>query len=88
MLHAYYLRIPTDQELIEVTAPDPFQPDLDPCWVPTDTIRCLNDAMTEIINKKESSASEEEEQKPPERKKETQQERAVCEQWLSEWAGE
>ncbi|XP_056391386.1 RNA pseudouridylate synthase domain-containing protein 1 [Hyla sarda] len=90
MLHAYYLRIPTDRELIEVTAPDPFQPDLDPGWVPTDTIRCLDDAMMEIISKGVESVNKKEEvvQKPPQSKKETEQERAVCEQWLSEWAGE
>ncbi|XP_075686702.1 RNA pseudouridylate synthase domain-containing protein 1 [Rhinoderma darwinii] len=93
MLHAYYLRISTDPELIEVTAPDPFQPDLDPGWVPTDTICHLNEAMIEIVSKglvsdSKDLKSKEKEQKPPERKMETEQERAVCDQWLSEWSGE
>ncbi|XP_063790932.1 RNA pseudouridylate synthase domain-containing protein 1 [Pseudophryne corroboree] len=93
MLHAYYLRIPTDRELIEVTAPDPFQPDTDPSWVPTDTVRCLGDAMTEIINKVLASESKELEKKqkvasPAEQKTETKREQAVCQQWLAEWACE
>ncbi|XP_069590724.1 RNA pseudouridylate synthase domain-containing protein 1 [Ranitomeya imitator] len=90
MLHAYYLRIPTDRELIEVTAPDPFCPDLDPSWLPADTIRSLSDAMTEIVSKQVESGSKKEVQKPPERprKEATERERAACEQWLAEWAGE
>ncbi|CAJ0915206.1 unnamed protein product [Ranitomeya imitator] len=88
MLHAYYLRIPTDRELIEVTAPDPFCPDLDPSWLPADTIRSLSDAMTEIVSKQVESGSKKEVQKPPERprKEATERERAACEQWLAEWA--
>ncbi|XP_077130529.1 RNA pseudouridylate synthase domain-containing protein 1 [Ranitomeya variabilis] len=90
MLHAYYLRIPTDRELIEVTAPDPFCADLDPSWLPADTIRSLSDAMTEIVSSQVESGSKKEVQKPPERpcRKATERERAACEQWLSEWAGE
>ncbi|KFQ46679.1 RNA pseudouridylate synthase domain-containing protein 1, partial [Nestor notabilis] len=34
MLHAYYLRIPTGKELIEVCAPDPFVTAMDSNWVP------------------------------------------------------
>ncbi|KFV58214.1 RNA pseudouridylate synthase domain-containing protein 1, partial [Gavia stellata] len=34
MLHAYYLRIPTGKELIEVCAPDPFVTTMDSNWVP------------------------------------------------------
>ncbi|XP_073414535.1 RNA pseudouridylate synthase domain-containing protein 1 [Dendrobates tinctorius] len=90
MLHAYYLRIPTERELIEVTAPDPFQSDLDPSWVPADTIRSLSDAMMEIVSKQVESDGKKEVQKPPDKpcKKVTERERAACAQWLSEWAGE
>ncbi|XP_075035377.1 RNA pseudouridylate synthase domain-containing protein 1 [Mixophyes fleayi] len=93
MLHAYYLRIPTNHELIEVTAPDPFQPDTDPNWMPNDTVRYLADAMTEINNKVLASESKETENKPEVvnpsgQKKETEQEQAVCQEWLAEWSSQ
>ncbi|XP_068102806.1 RNA pseudouridylate synthase domain-containing protein 1 [Hyperolius riggenbachi] len=91
MLHAYYLCIPTDQELIEVTAPDPFQPEKDPIWEPKETVQSLSEAMANIINKAAINSIPEgktTEQIPPKQKEETEAERAVCQQWLSEWAGE
>ncbi|XP_073492537.1 RNA pseudouridylate synthase domain-containing protein 1 [Aquarana catesbeiana] len=93
MLHAYYLRIPTDHELIEVTAPDPFQPEMDPNWTPTETMTSLSEAMANLINKAFSMEGPEPEGKAEplktvEKKRETEEERAVCQQWLAEWPGE
>uniref|UniRef100_A0A8C5Q2G8 RNA pseudouridine synthase domain containing 1 n=1 Tax=Leptobrachium leishanense TaxID=445787 RepID=A0A8C5Q2G8_9ANUR len=94
MLHAYYLRIPADPELIEVTAPDPFRPEVDPNWTPVDTVHPLGQAMKRLTHEAQVSESssrllheQESSPKKPETM-ETEQQRAVCQQWLMEWAGE
>ncbi|NWI51280.1 RUSD1 protein, partial [Calyptomena viridis] len=48
MLHAYYLRIPTGKELIEVCAPDPFVPTMDSNWEPHHVTQQLDDAIQEL----------------------------------------
>ncbi|NWU09209.1 RUSD1 protein, partial [Cephalopterus ornatus] len=48
MLHAYYLRIPTRGELIEVCAPDPFVPAMDGNWEPQHVTRRLEDTIQEL----------------------------------------
>ncbi|NWU79803.1 RUSD1 protein, partial [Onychorhynchus coronatus] len=48
MLHAYYLRIPTRGELIEVRAPDPFVPAMDGNWEPQHVTRRLEDTIQEL----------------------------------------
>ncbi|NXG09695.1 RUSD1 protein, partial [Sakesphorus luctuosus] len=48
MLHAYYLRIPTRTELIEVCAPDPFVPATDTHWVPQRITHHLDDTIQEL----------------------------------------
>lgn len=93
MLHAYYLHIPTDHELIEVTAPDPFLAETDSNWTPTETVQSLSEAMANLINKAFSMEGtgpegKTEPPKPLEAKRETEEERAVCQQWLAEWPGE
>ncbi|XP_053328002.1 RNA pseudouridylate synthase domain-containing protein 1 [Spea bombifrons] len=94
MLHAYYLRIPADPELVEVTAPDPFQPESDPNWVPVHTVRQLSEAMKDLRDRAWESESDrrrhemESAQKKAEEIPETEQHRALCRQWLSEWACE
>ncbi|KAM8962040.1 RNA pseudouridylate synthase domain-containing protein 1 [Pelodytes ibericus] len=97
MLHAFYLRIPADPELVEVTAPDPFQPEVDPNWLPLDNVRQLGDTMKNLTCRAqalESSrrASELESllKKPskPESAAETEEQRAATQQWLAEWACE
>ncbi|CAH2307383.1 RNA pseudouridylate synthase domain-containing 1 [Pelobates cultripes] len=94
MLHAYYLRIPVNPELIEVTAPDPFRPEVDPYWVPIDTIHPLCQAMKQMTHKalvsERSRQMHEQESSPKtmETSEETEEQRAVCQQWLTEWAGE
>ncbi|NWS87584.1 RUSD1 protein, partial [Toxostoma redivivum] len=48
MLHAYYLRIPTGKELIEVCAPDPFVTTMDSNWVPQRVTQRLEDVIQEL----------------------------------------
>ncbi|NXC64427.1 RUSD1 protein, partial [Aleadryas rufinucha] len=48
MLHAYYLRIPTGKELIEVCAPDPFVTTMDSNWVPQHVTQRLEDIIQEL----------------------------------------
>lgn len=96
MLHAYYLRIPTSKELIEVSAPDPFVPTLDGHWVPQQATRQLDEVIQEL---KESSVHTAEEERRdglrgnpgPEiptqaEHSESEEQQAVCERWLAEWA--
>nr|XP_014704392.2 RNA pseudouridylate synthase domain-containing protein 1 [Equus asinus] len=42
MLHAFYLRIPTHTECVEVCTSDPFVPALDPCWSPHTLVQPLD----------------------------------------------
>lgn len=95
MLHAYYLRIPTGKELIEVCAPDPFVTTMDSNWVPHRVTHQLDETIQELKDKMMQKGEEEESQvlggggeealseaKSPE----TEEQRARCEQWLAEWA--
>ncbi|KAH0631746.1 hypothetical protein JD844_019512 [Phrynosoma platyrhinos] len=96
MLHAYYLRIPTSGELIEVSAPDPFVSTLDSNWVPQQTVRQL-DELIQDLKLKSIRAAEEGRQEdalgspdleiPQETKSPEVEERETkCEEWLAEWA--
>ncbi|XP_060748911.1 RNA pseudouridylate synthase domain-containing protein 1 [Tachysurus vachellii] len=95
MLHAYFLRIPLEHEVIEVTASDPFVSKLDPNWTPKTRIRNLQSLMTEIVTKtkaderqtEEEKLASEEEKKRRRRKtvEESEEDRVQCQQWLSEW---
>ncbi|KAJ7422526.1 RNA pseudouridylate synthase domain-containing protein 1 [Willisornis vidua] len=62
MLHAYYLRIPTRTELIEVCAPDPFVPAMDAHWVPQRVTHRLDDTIQELKAKVTQQQQEEEEE--------------------------
>ncbi|MEE6497897.1 hypothetical protein FKM82_002920 [Ascaphus truei] len=95
MLHAYYLHIPTDRELIEATAPDPFQPGVDLNWTPRDTVHQLSESIKSLKAKVQASESKRQNKAPEKgnparqgQREETEQQRAVCEQWLAEWAFE
>lgn len=95
MLHAYALRIPTDPELIEVTAPDPFVSAVDKDWIPQRTVCELDLAVQEL--KTRGPGAEKERQAPfllgkgmegtgkVEAHPESEEQRALCEQWLAEW---
>ncbi|KAF4092284.1 hypothetical protein AMELA_G00019140 [Ameiurus melas] len=94
MLHAYFLRIPLQHEVIEVTTSDPFVIELDPKWTPETHVQNLESLMTEIIlrtkadeRQRQEKLAHEEEKKRRRRKsvEESEEERAQCQQWLSEW---
>ncbi|KAM9013348.1 RNA pseudouridylate synthase domain-containing protein 1 isoform 2-T3 [Ara ararauna] len=96
MLHAYYLRIPTGKELIEVCAPDPFITAMDSNWVPQSIAHRLDDTIQElkdkVMQKEEEESQEavlsggEQEALSEAKSPETEEQRARCEQWLAEWA--
>ncbi|XP_036408613.1 RNA pseudouridylate synthase domain-containing protein 1 [Megalops cyprinoides] len=91
MLHAYLLRIPLEQEPIEVTAPDPFLPSLDASWVPQRAVLSLEGALQGLLE-----CGREGEEECPEQdigtgeKKhtplESEEQITQCQQWLCEWA--
>ncbi|XP_020669690.3 RNA pseudouridylate synthase domain-containing protein 1 [Pogona vitticeps] len=97
MLHAYYLRIPTTKELIEVSAPDPFVPTLDSNWSPQEAVRQLDELIQEL---KDESVQAEEEGRPAEdgagspdletppraKSPEAKESQGKCEEWLAEWS--
>uniref|UniRef100_A0A8C0AV10 RNA pseudouridine synthase domain containing 1 n=1 Tax=Buteo japonicus TaxID=224669 RepID=A0A8C0AV10_9AVES len=98
MLHAYYLRIPTGKELIEVCAPDPFVTAMDSNWVPHHVTHRLDEIIQELKDKVMQKEEEEEESREAvlggggdealseAKSLETEEQRARCEQWLAEWA--
>ncbi|XP_010174236.1 RNA pseudouridylate synthase domain-containing protein 1 isoform X3 [Antrostomus carolinensis] len=97
MLHAYYLRIPTGKELIEVCAPDPFVTAMDSNWVPHHITHQLDETIQELkdktMQKEEEEESQEavlggegEEARSEARSPEAEEQRGRCEQWLAEWA--
>lgn len=97
MLHAYYLRIPTSKELIEVCAPDPFITAMDSNWVPHHVVHRLDETIQELKDKMMQKEEEEEGQEAVlgsggeeaprvAESPETEEQRARCEQWLAEWA--
>uniref|UniRef100_A0A8D0GIJ1 Pseudouridine synthase RsuA/RluA-like domain-containing protein n=1 Tax=Sphenodon punctatus TaxID=8508 RepID=A0A8D0GIJ1_SPHPU len=95
MLHAYYLRIPTSKELIEVSAPDPFIPAMDSNWVPQRAVHWLDKVIQELKDKSVRAVEEKREVLPsngatgtPDKTKdlETKEQRVQYEEWLAEWA--
>ncbi|XP_009950842.1 PREDICTED: RNA pseudouridylate synthase domain-containing protein 1 [Leptosomus discolor] len=97
MLHAYYLRIPTGKELVEVCAPDPFVTAMDSNWVPHHVLHRLDETIQELKDKVMQKGEEEESQaavlggggeeaRSEAKSPEAEEQRARCEQWLAEWA--
>lgn len=96
MLHAYYLRIPTSKELIEVSAPDPFVPTLDGNWAPQEALRRLDKLIQELKDQsvqaevaggpEDAIGSPDLEMPPQPKSPEAKETRATCEEWLAEWA--
>ncbi|KAL6476388.1 hypothetical protein MHYP_G00148870 [Metynnis hypsauchen] len=87
MLHAYLLRIPLENEPLQVTAPDPFLPSVDPKWTPQRRVRTMESVVEDIlarplVEETESLECSREERIRPE---ETEETKVQCQQWLSEW---
>ncbi|XP_054890936.1 RNA pseudouridylate synthase domain-containing protein 1 [Poeciliopsis prolifica] len=98
MLHAYLLQIPLEPQQLLVTAGDPFIPAVDPKWVPQRSLRTLEatvEAVLEHSKTKEKERvvvrSEREKRKQTKQRRtreESEEQRRVCQEWLSEWAGD
>ncbi|XP_062875086.1 RNA pseudouridylate synthase domain-containing protein 1 [Trichomycterus rosablanca] len=96
MLHAHFLRIPLETEPIQVATSDNFLPALDPKWCPerrVETAERLIEGMLSRAREEEVRREEEEERVKREREErrtrrveESEEERAQCQQWLSEWS--
>ncbi|KAJ8383990.1 hypothetical protein AAFF_G00212340 [Aldrovandia affinis] len=92
MLHAHLLRIPLEAEPIEVTAPDPFLPSLDPLWAPQRQVCTLEGALEGLLEcdrgggkgrgRSPRHSGTEERKSPP---VESEEQIAQCQQWLCEW---
>lgn len=98
MLHAYLLHIPLEPQHLLVTAGDPFIPAVDPKWVPQRSLRTLGATVEAIFELKETKEKEREvarreDAKRKQRKQrrtegESEEQIRVCQEWLSEWAGD
>lgn len=93
MLHAFYLRIPMPNELVEACTPDPFLPALDACWQPQKLFRPL-DPLVQALRAAPDPEPTDEHLQPPQpsspplvrtRLPETEEQRASRLQWLAEW---
>lgn len=100
MLHAFYLRIPTQAECVEACTPDPFVPTLDACWSPHTLVQPL-DQLIQVLRAAHDPEPTEggpgpcspsthlpgpgRPPPPPPRPPETEAQRASYLQWLSEW---
>ncbi|XP_029413630.1 RNA pseudouridylate synthase domain-containing protein 1 isoform X2 [Nannospalax galili] len=94
MLHAFYLRIPTQTECVEACTPDPFLPALDACWSPHTLVQPLEQLILALQTEPDpdpvdggprpcspSTPLPGPGRPPPE----TEAPQASCLQWLSEW---
>lgn len=74
-----------------MTAPDPFLPHIDPKWAPERLVKTLEGALEEL-----QDCGKEQESQPPDKTsqakekkgtpEETEEQKAQCQQWLSEWS--
>ncbi|KAI1883891.1 hypothetical protein AGOR_G00220750 [Albula goreensis] len=94
MLHAYLLRLPLEPEPVEVIAPDPFLPKLDPLWAPQHKVQPLEGALEQLLQHPKDPVEGEEQGSSPQHAgtvegktapRETEEQIAQCQQWLSEW---
>ncbi|KAM4531582.1 RNA pseudouridylate synthase domain-containing protein 1 [Odontesthes bonariensis] len=98
MLHAYLLQIPLEPQHLLVVAGDPFVPTVDPKWLPQRSLRTLAatvEALLELRKAKEEEqreAGREEARRKQSKKQrieqESEEQSRVCQEWLSEWAGD
>ncbi|XP_069762882.1 RNA pseudouridylate synthase domain-containing protein 1 isoform X5 [Narcine bancroftii] len=94
MLHAYYLRIPVEGELVEVTAPDPFTHLVDSKWEMSMYVNSLSDiikelkgkSVTELCDGHSVSGVRAVKIQVKKSSEETKEDREKCLQWLNEWA--
>ncbi|KAM9210893.1 RNA pseudouridylate synthase domain-containing protein 1 isoform 1-T1 [Dugong dugon] len=90
MLHALYLRVPTDAERVEACTTDPFVPALDACWSPHTLVHPLNQLIQALRAAPDPDPAAGSPQPcsptaPHPVTRETEAQRASCLQWLLEW---
>ncbi|XP_063075446.1 RNA pseudouridylate synthase domain-containing protein 1 [Engraulis encrasicolus] len=92
MLHAHFLHIPLPKEPIQVTAPDPFLPQTDKQWAPERLVKTVQEALEDLLNLCAEESRPPADAPPPQEEEEkrrsveeTEEQRAQCQQWLSEW---
>lgn len=94
MLHAFYLRIPTQAERVEACTPDPFVPALDACWSPHTCVQPLEQLIQALQTDPDPNPMDGVQRpcspstplpRPGRPPPETEAQRASCLQWLSEW---
>lgn len=103
MLHAHLLHIPLDPEPLLVSAGDPFLPAADPKWLPQRSLRTLAATVEALLERRveegrkikeerRERARREEERRTRRREQrieeESEEQRAQCQEWLREWAGD
>ncbi|XP_051877655.1 RNA pseudouridylate synthase domain-containing protein 1 isoform X4 [Pristis pectinata] len=94
MLHAYYLQIPVEGELVEVTTPDPFTHMVDSNWEMGLHVNSLHNIIRELKGKRVTDQCDRngvlgvqaEKIQVKKYSEETKEEREKCLEWLNEWA--
>ncbi|XP_007955658.1 RNA pseudouridylate synthase domain-containing protein 1 [Orycteropus afer afer] len=87
MLHALYLRVPTDTERVEACTPDPFVPALDACWSPHTLVHPLNQLIQalRVAPDPDPMSGGRRPCSPAAPRPVTPKTEASCLQWLLEW---
>lgn len=98
MLHAHLLHIPLEHQPLLVCAGDPFVPKVDPKWLPQRSLRTVSATVAAILENRRIKEEEkervrkEEERRRGNRKQnrevETEEQKRLCQAWLSEWSGD
>ncbi|KAK6312641.1 hypothetical protein J4Q44_G00183050, partial [Coregonus suidteri] len=94
MLHAHLLHLPLEPLPLQAAAPDPFTTPTDPRWRPHHRLRTVEGAVESLLEHRaleERTEQEEKKKQREERRKrwrgreESEDQRRMCQQWLSEW---
>ncbi|CAJ1076448.1 RNA pseudouridylate synthase domain-containing protein 1 isoform X1 [Xyrichtys novacula] len=103
MLHAHLLHIPLEPQPLLVFAGDPFLTTVDPKWLPQRPFRTLSGTVEMLLERRaEDNRKKKEEEREMVRtveqrrkgsrqhrtEEESEEQRTLCREWLSEWAGD
>ncbi|XP_071029681.1 RNA pseudouridylate synthase domain-containing protein 1-like [Oncorhynchus clarkii lewisi] len=101
MLHAHLLHLPLEPLSLQAAAPDPFTTPTDPRWRPQRCLRTVEGVVETLLEHRaaeERTEREERKRQQEERRRqqeerrkrwrgreESEEQRRMCQQWLSEW---
>ncbi|XP_036828190.1 RNA pseudouridylate synthase domain-containing protein 1 [Oncorhynchus mykiss] len=101
MLHAHLLHLPLEPLPLQAAAPDPFTTPTDPRWRPQRCLRTVEGVVETLLEhraaeertereekkrqQEERSRQQEERRKRWRGREESEEQRRMCQQWLSEW---